>query len=249
MNHFVFDEFKVAEVLFLQLLPRFPLFYALLTKKQTLFFAHFFEKILRHTFLFSKFLDPILTDSFFLVSAAKLHFSRPLQLGPSPRHSGLHDLMLKSQQIFGQMTGLISDSHRFLPMNLVLRAEMLRVYIRFFFENSEALLKLLQLLRRASQTRGEWSDEAGSLELERRVFDCLRQLRNVSLSLFTGSKLVSWFEFLDKFGFVDFFIDCFELLATKLAEQRHFKHELVLKFLSFPSFARRAEVSLTRSSS
>lgn len=242
VNHFIFDEFKVAEMLFLQVLPRYPVFYGLPTKKKTLFFVNFVERILKHTFLFSRFLDPILIDSFFLVSAQKFHFLRPLKLGRSFKREALREMGHKSEEVFAKMVALLDKGHRFIPMNLVLRVEILRVYIRFYFENMEQLLQIMDKLRMTGQPKKENADEAGTLELEQKVFDHLRHLRNLSLSLFMTSKLVSWFDFLDKFEFVDLFIDYFEFLALEMSEQNFFKHELVLKFLSFPLFARRAEV-------
>lgn len=241
VNHFVFDEFKISEILFFQLLPRYPFFYSLLSKKQTPLFIHFFERSLKHTFLFSKFLDPVLIDSFFLVQPKDFKVDRPLEIPSDIKDAFLQNLAEKSQTRFSQMIDLLFRIYPYFPMNLVLRTEMLRSYIRFFLEHMN---HLLQLLSKMKSSRKSSPENTSSFEDEEKIFEHIRVLRNVSLSLFMTIKLINWYNFLEKYDFIDLFVFFYEYLALKLSESKVFKKELVLKFLSLPVLVRRNEVKL-----
>jgi hypothetical protein len=240
-NNFIFDEYKISEILFLQILPRYPCFYTLFTKKQKPVFIHFFEKSLKHTFLFSKFLDPILIDSYFMIKADDFDVSRPLAISSKSSNEEFQEMIKKSKTVYGKMIDNLICLYTAMPMNLILRLEIIRVYINFYFENAEQLMNILDSLN-PNLSKIEIQQKEGTLEIEQKVYDCLKNIRNTSLSLFMTSKLINWFNFLEKYKIIDLFIDYFEFLAVKLTEGNFFKKDLVLKFLNFPVFARRAEV-------
>jgi hypothetical protein len=245
VNHFVYDEYKICEILFFQILPRYPCFYTLLTKKQTPLFIHFFERTLRHTFLFSKFLDPILVDTFYMVNSNDFKISRPLEIPENLEDELLISYAEKSKQRFAQMITFIMNMYKHFPMNLVLRTEIIRSYIKFFLEAMSSLLKALEQLKQIKEENlSDPKNDPGSFELEQQVCDSLKVLRNVSLSLFMTSKLINWYRFLEQFDIIDLFVNFYEYLTIKLNASNLFKKEQVLKFLNIPVFVRRNEVSV-----
>ena len=229
----------------MQILPRYPCFYTLLTKKQTPIFIHFFEKTLKHTFLFSKFLDPILIDSYFLVKKTNFNIIRPFSELILHPNNELQELAQDSHQLYTKMTKILDSLYETFPMTLVLRIEMLRLYMKTFFKAADQLLFLLDELDGISR---EYCRKPklvkGSLELEVEVYEILNHLRNTSLSLFMTTKLINWYEFLDRHGFISLFVNCFEFLSIKMSEKNFFKKDLILKFLNFPVYARRTEVNI-----
>ena len=230
----------------MQVLPRYPCFYSLLTKKQTPIFIHFFEKTLKHTFLFSKFIDPILIVSYYSVDPKDFNFSREFSLKITHQDPKLNEIYNSSKEIFKSVISSIIKVYPITPINFIQKVEILRVCCTSVIIQIEKLLFIINSLlsHQKNEARNEYELEhkLGTLELEQNVWDCLRVLRNVSLSLFMTAKLENWYEFLIEFGFAEIFTDCFEYVAVILSKKNFFKKDFVLKFLSFPVFQRRSEV-------
>ena len=70
-ENLVFNDFCIADILFFQLMPRYPIFYSIKTKDKIPFSLLFFEKILGLHWAYQLYLQPIFYNSFMLVKDEK----------------------------------------------------------------------------------------------------------------------------------------------------------------------------------
>ena len=66
-NNYVFNDVIMSDIIFLQLMPRYPMFYLIKTKEKIPFTKFLFEKIINLHWGYLNFFEPLIYDSHFLV--------------------------------------------------------------------------------------------------------------------------------------------------------------------------------------
>lgn len=241
MPNYIFDDFKISEILFYQILPRYPCFYSLRHPSGQSMLAHLFSRSLSHSILYAKFLDPILIDSYFSVSPTNLHFTKTLNFEFPEKFLDIEGIAKKAERSYQQMVYQATETFPYTPITLIQRIEVLRVLFKQALESYYHIRVLMKILKGEKEPENN-EPARGTQSMEKSFLGHLRMLRNVSLVLFSSSKFKNWYDTIKVFGFGDLFSDVFEGLVENLCAENLLSVEKVLFFLNFPAYFRKCEV-------
>lgn len=233
-------------MLFFQIFPRYPCFYSFMPKNNTPIFIYFLERSFKHSFLFSKFIDPILFDTFYTVDPKNFNFEKEFQAEIISTDNKLADLHNTCKEKFKSAQSHFLKLYTYLPINLIQKFEMINVYCKNIFNHIDKIIQMFEQNSPKNNNPSTIKSEnmllKGSIEFETELWNSLKILHNISISIFMICKLKNFFKFFIDFGFADIVTDCFEFLALELSKNHHFKKEFILKLLNFSVFQRRSEI-------
>ena len=203
--------------------------------------AHLFSRSLSQCVLYSKFLDPILIDSYFSVNPKNLYFGTPLLFDFEESVPDIDVLCTRANQFFHDMVKSSIDTFPTTPITLIQRIEILRVLIIQTIESYYQVRLLISVLN-GERKAGPEQPARGTIQMEKAFLYYLKILRNVSLPLFSNCKYNNWYDSIKHFGFADLFCDVYEGLVQRLTGMNYMSQEKVLFFLNIPSYFRKCEV-------